>query len=44
VHAEDFFIHNRRYRQAVKAVRERLPKLDIISPLALVIKTINPVD
>lgn len=40
---EDFFIDNRGDRQAVKAICKGLPKLDVISPFALVVKTIYPV-
>lgn len=30
VHAKNLFVHNRRYRQAIEAVRERLPQLYIV--------------
>ena len=32
--AEDFLINDGSDRQAIKAVGERLPKLDVVSPLA----------
>lgn len=34
VHGEDLFVDDGSDRQAVEAVRKRLPKLDVIPPLA----------
>jgi hypothetical protein len=34
VHAQDLLVHDRSHGQAVKAVSEGLPQLDIVSPLA----------
>lgn len=34
MHAEDLFVHDRGYREAVEAVRERFPQLDVVTALA----------
>ena len=34
VHAEDLLVHDGGHGQAVEAVRERLPQLDVVPPLA----------
>lgn len=44
MHAKYFLIHYCGNRQTVKAVGERLPELDIVAPLALVVETIDAVD
>jgi hypothetical protein len=44
VHGEDLFIDDGCNRQAVEAISERLPELDVVSPLALVIETVDAVD
>ena len=44
MHAKDFLIYNRRYRQAVEAIRESLPKLNVVPSLALVVKAVNSVN
>ena len=44
MHTEDFLINDSRYRQAIEAVGEGLPQLNIVSPFALVVKAVHPVD
>lgn len=44
MHCEDLFIDDSRDWQAVEAVCERLPQLDVVSSLALVVETIDTVD
>lgn len=44
MHCEYFFVDNSCNWQAIKAVGERLPQLDVVSPLAFIIKAIYPVD
>lgn len=44
VHGEDLFVDDGCDWQAVEAVRKCLPKLDIVSPLALIVETIDPID
>lgn len=44
VHAEDFLINNGSHRQAVKAVGESLPELDVVPSLALIVKAVYPVN
>ena len=44
MHAEDLLVDNCGHREAIEAVRESFPKLDVISPLALVIETIDSID
>lgn len=41
--AEDLLIDDRGDRQAIKAIREGLPKLDVISSFALVVEAVYPV-
>ena len=38
MHAEDLLVNDGRNRQTVEVVRKRLPKLDVVSSLALVVK------
>lgn len=44
MHAKDLFINNSSYGQAVEAVSEGLPKLDVVSSLALVVEAVYSVD
>lgn len=44
MHCEDLFINDSCDGQAIKAVGESFPKLDIVSSFALVIKPIDPVN
>mmetsp|Transcript_17525 Transcript_17525/g.54741 ORF Transcript_17525/g.54741 Transcript_17525/m.54741 type:complete len:529 (-) Transcript_17525:13-1599(-) len=44
VAAEDFLVDDRRDREAVEAVREGLPHLDVVPTLALVVEPVDPVD
>ncbi len=44
VTAEDLLVHDGGDGQAVEAVRERLPQLDVESPLALVVESVDPVN
>jgi hypothetical protein len=44
VHSEDLLVNNGGNRQAVEAVGEGLPQLDVVSSLALIVKAIDTVD
>ena len=44
VHTKNLFVYERTDWQAIKDVREYLPKLDRVSSLALIVETIDPVD
>lgn len=44
VHGEDLLVDDSGNWQAVEAVGECLPQLDVVSPLALVVETVNTVD
>jgi len=44
VAAENFFVNNGSHWQAVKAIRKRLPQLDVVTPLALVVEAIDAVN
>lgn len=44
VHGEDLFVNNSSDRQAVEAIGECLPQLDIVPSLALIVETIDTVD
>lgn len=44
VHGEDLLINDGSDWQAVEAVRERLPQLDVVPTLALVVETVDAVD
>lgn len=44
VHGENLLVDDRRNRQTVEAVGERLPELDVVSSLALVVESIDTVD
>lgn len=43
MHTKDLVLHNSRNWQTVKAINKRLPELDIIPPLAFVVKPIDSV-
>ena len=34
MHGEDLFINDGCYRKTIKAIRERLPQLDVVAPFA----------
>ena len=44
VHGENFFINDGGDRKAIEAISKSLPKLDIVSSLALIVKSINTID
>ena len=44
MHREDLLVDDRCNGQAVEAVGERLPELDVVSSLALIIEPIDTVD
>ena len=44
VHTEDLLVDHGGHGKTVEAVRESLPKLDVVSSLALVVEAIDPVD
>lgn len=44
MHGEDLLVDDCCNRQAVEAVRERLPQLDIVSSFALVVEAVDAVD
>lgn len=44
MHAEYLLVDDCSHREAVEAVRECLPELDVVSPLALVVEPVDPVD
>jgi hypothetical protein len=44
MHGEDLLINDGSDRKAVKAVRKRLPQLDVVPALALIVKTIDAID
>lgn len=44
VHGEDLLVDDRRDGQAVEAISECLPQLNVVPPLALVIEAIDTVD
>lgn len=44
MHGENLLINDSRNRQAVEAVGESLPKLDVVPPLAFIIETVYTVD
>ena len=41
---ENLFINNGAYRKTIEAIRERLPQLDVVAALTLVVETINPIN
>ena len=44
VHSENLLINDGRNRQAIEAIGEGFPELDIVPPLTLVIKSVYPID
>lgn len=44
VHGEDLLIDDSRNGEAVEAIRESLPQLNVVPPLALIVETIDTVD
>jgi hypothetical protein len=44
VHGKDLLVNDCRDRQAIEAVRERLPQLDVVPPLAFIVKAIDTID
>jgi hypothetical protein len=44
VHGENLLVNDGSNRQAIEAVRECLPELDVVSTLALVVKAVDTVD
>jgi hypothetical protein len=44
VHCEDLLINDCRDRQAVEAISERLPQLDIVPSLAFVVEAVDTID
>lgn len=44
MHGEDLLINNGRNGETVEAVGERLPQLDVIPPLALIVEAVDTVD
>lgn len=44
MHGEDLLIDDCSNWQAIEAVSERLPQLDVVPPFALVVETVDPVD
>ena len=44
MHRKDLLVNDGRNRKAVEAVRERLPQLNVVPALALVVKAVDAVD
>lgn len=44
MHGEDLLVDDSGDRQAVEAIGKRLPKLDVVATLALVVEAVNAVD
>lgn len=44
MHGEDLLVDNGRDWKAVEAVGERLPQLDIVTSLALIVKSIDSIN
>jgi hypothetical protein len=44
MHGEDLLVDNGSDGQAVEAIRERLPQLDVVAALAFVVEAIDTVD
>lgn len=44
MHGEDLFVNDGSDGETVEAIRESLPKLDVVSTLALIVETVNAVD
>jgi len=44
VHSEDLLINDGGDGQAVEAVGERLPQLDVVPPFALIVESVDTID
>lgn len=44
MHCENLLVNDGRNRQAVEAVGESLPQLNVVPPLALIVETVDAVD
>lgn len=44
MHGEDLLVDNGSNGQAIETIGERLPQLDVISPLALIVESVDTVD
>lgn len=44
MHGEDLFIDDSCNREAIEAVRKRLPQFDIVSPLTLVVEAVYAIN
>lgn len=44
MHGEDLLIDDSRNGETVEAVRESLPQLNVVPPLALIVETIDTID
>ena len=44
MHGEDLLIDDSCNWQAIEAIGEGLPQLDVVSSLALIVEPVNPVD
>lgn len=44
MHGEDLLVNNRGNGQAVEAVGEGLPQLDVVTSLALIVEAVDAVD
>lgn len=44
MHCENFLVNDCCNRQAIEAIRERFPQLDVIPPLAFIIEAIYAID
>lgn len=44
MHGEDLLINDRGNREAIEAISECLPQLNVVSPLALVVKAIDAIN
>ena len=44
MHGEDLLVDDGRNRQAVEAIGESLPQLDVVPPLALIVEAVDTVD
>jgi len=43
MHSENLFIDDSSNGKTVEAIRKRLPELDVVTPLAFVVKAINAI-
>lgn len=44
MHGEDLLVNDSSDGQTIETIRESLPELDVVSPLALIVETIDAVD